>query len=115
MAKIYSKKSFVAPKMKPKKEVISFLLNYSKALKVVKTEQTTFEFIANYAKPFTLLLLKLSGKGLPSLFYLLVKSLSLLQYAKEENILLNFELGFLQDVNLANLEETTGKNKKNKL
>ena len=55
MAKIYSKKSFVAPKMKPKKEVVSFLLkevvsfllNYSKALKVVKTEHTTFEFIAN--------------------------------------------------------------------
>jgi hypothetical protein len=33
--------------MKPKKEVISFLLNYSKALKVVKTEQATFEIIAN--------------------------------------------------------------------
>ncbi|MEY4432660.1 MAG: hypothetical protein RLZZ44_790 [Bacteroidota bacterium] len=47
MAKIYSKKSFIAPKMKPKKEVISFLLNYSKALKVVKTEQATYEFIAN--------------------------------------------------------------------
>jgi hypothetical protein len=48
MAKIYSKKSFVAPpKMKPKKEVVSFLLNYSKALKVVKTEQATFELIAN--------------------------------------------------------------------
>jgi hypothetical protein len=47
MAKIYSKKTFVAPKMKPKKEVVSFLLNYSKALKVVQTEQVTFEIIAN--------------------------------------------------------------------
>jgi hypothetical protein len=47
MAKIYSKKSFIAPKMKPKKEVISFLLHYSKALQVVKTERATFEFIAN--------------------------------------------------------------------
>ncbi|MEY4012727.1 MAG: hypothetical protein RIT22_1851 [Bacteroidota bacterium] len=47
MAKIYSKKSFIAPKMKPKKEVISFLLHYSKALKVVTTEQATYEFIAN--------------------------------------------------------------------
>ena len=47
MAKIYSKKTFVAPKMKPKKEVVSFLLNYSKALKVVKSERATFEFIAN--------------------------------------------------------------------
>jgi hypothetical protein len=47
MAKIYSKKSFIAPKMKPKKEVVSFLLHYSKALKVVKTERATFEFFAN--------------------------------------------------------------------
>jgi hypothetical protein len=47
MAKIYSKKSFIAPKMKPKKEVVSFLLDYSKALKVVKSECATFEFIAN--------------------------------------------------------------------
>jgi hypothetical protein len=47
MAKIYSEKSFRTPKMKPKKEVISFLLNYSKALKVVKTEKATFELIAN--------------------------------------------------------------------
>lgn len=47
MAKIYSKKTFVATKMKPKKEVVSFLLNYSKALKVIQTEQVTFEIIAN--------------------------------------------------------------------
>jgi hypothetical protein len=33
--------------MKPKKEVVSFLLSYSKALNVVQTKQTTFELIAN--------------------------------------------------------------------
>jgi hypothetical protein len=47
MAKTYSEKSFTIPNMYPKKEVISFLLNYSKALKVVQNKQTTFEFIAN--------------------------------------------------------------------
>ncbi|WP_348813488.1 hypothetical protein [Flavobacterium maritimum] len=47
MAKTYSKKSLVTKKMKPKKEVVSFLLNYSKALKVIKTENNSFEIIAN--------------------------------------------------------------------
>ena len=47
MAKIYSKKALVINKMKPKKEVISFLLSYSKALSIIKTEHTSFEIIAN--------------------------------------------------------------------
>jgi hypothetical protein len=47
MAKIYSKNSFVLKTMKPRKEVISFLLNYSKALNVIKTKSGTFELIAN--------------------------------------------------------------------
>jgi hypothetical protein len=47
MAKNYPEKSFRSPKMKPKKEVVSFLMNYSKALKVVQNKQITFEFIAN--------------------------------------------------------------------
>ncbi|WP_165764571.1 hypothetical protein [Flavobacterium cyanobacteriorum] len=49
MAKIYSEKKLAAPKkMLPKKETINFLLNYSKALKVVKTSgNLTFESIAN--------------------------------------------------------------------
>ncbi|MBK0370000.1 hypothetical protein [Flavobacterium agrisoli] len=47
MAKIYSKKTVVTKNLKPKKEVVSFLLNYSKALTVVKTADKTFEMIAN--------------------------------------------------------------------
>jgi len=47
MAKIYSKKQFSAPKMEPKKETVSFLLNYSKALSFLKVGKLTFENIAN--------------------------------------------------------------------
>jgi hypothetical protein len=47
MAKIYSKKIVSSEKMKPKKEVISFLLNYSKALNIVKTKSMSIEIIAN--------------------------------------------------------------------
>ncbi|WP_202110909.1 hypothetical protein [Flavobacterium hydrocarbonoxydans] len=47
MAKIYSKKTLVTKNLKPKKEVVSFLLNYSKALTVVKVNDKSFEIIAN--------------------------------------------------------------------
>lgn len=47
MAKIYSKKDLVITTMKPKKEVVSFLLNYSKALYMIKVEDKSFEIIAN--------------------------------------------------------------------
>ena len=47
MAKIYSQKKQVNTNMKPKKEVIAFLLNYSKALHVVKVEDKCFEMIVN--------------------------------------------------------------------
>lgn len=48
MAKIYSEKKLAAPKkMLPKKETVNFILNYSKALKIVKTENGTYENIAN--------------------------------------------------------------------
>ncbi len=47
MAKIYSKESLVIHSMKPKKETISFLLNYSKALSVIKVNDKCFEIIAN--------------------------------------------------------------------
>lgn len=47
MAQIYSEKPKKLPEMKPKKESISFLLNYSKSLKVIKTKSGKFEFIAN--------------------------------------------------------------------
>ncbi|MEO7976328.1 hypothetical protein [Flavobacterium sp.] len=47
MAKIYFKKTLVTKNLKPKKEVISFLLNYSQALTVVKFDNKSFEIIAN--------------------------------------------------------------------
>jgi hypothetical protein len=47
MAKIYSKRTLVKPIMKPKKEVVSFLLNYSKALSIAKVGKENFEIIAN--------------------------------------------------------------------
>ena len=47
MEKNYSKELKKTKKIKPNKEVVSFLLNYSKALKIVKTEDKVFEIIAN--------------------------------------------------------------------
>lgn len=47
MAKIYSKKPLSTPKMEPKKETISFLLSYSKALSFLKMGKLKFENIAN--------------------------------------------------------------------
>lgn len=47
MAKIYSKKALASKDLKPKKEVVSFLLSYSQALKVVKIDNKSFEIIAN--------------------------------------------------------------------
>jgi hypothetical protein len=47
MDKIYFKKTLVTNSMKPKKETISFLLNYSKALTVLKVNNKSFEIIAN--------------------------------------------------------------------
>jgi hypothetical protein len=47
MAKIYSKKTLVKNSMKPKKETISFLLSYSKALSYIKVGNMKIETIAN--------------------------------------------------------------------
>jgi ribosomal protein S10 len=47
MAKLYSQKAFSGPKRLPKKETVQFLLNYSKALKIVKTSRMNFELITN--------------------------------------------------------------------
>ncbi|MEQ3661592.1 MAG: hypothetical protein ABNG98_04030 [Flavobacterium sp.] len=47
MAKLYSKKKLATNKMLPKKETISFILNYSKALRIEKVGKLTFEIIAN--------------------------------------------------------------------
>ena len=47
MAKIYTSKKLSTPKMEPKKETISFLLSYSKALSFIKIGKLNFENIAN--------------------------------------------------------------------
>jgi len=47
MEKNYSKELKIIKKMKPDKEVVSFLLNYSKALKIMKAEDKVFEIIVN--------------------------------------------------------------------
>lgn len=47
MAKLYSKNQVAIRIMKPSKETISFLLNYSKALNVIKVNNRRFEIIAN--------------------------------------------------------------------
>jgi len=48
MAKNYSKASIETPKdLKPKEETINFLLNYSKALSVIKSDKVKFEFVLN--------------------------------------------------------------------
>ena len=47
MAKIYSKKKSESPKMLPKKETVNFILNYSKALRIDKIGEGTFETILN--------------------------------------------------------------------
>ena len=47
MAKLYTKKPLATSKMVPSKETISFILNFSKALKVIKLGNKNYEFIAN--------------------------------------------------------------------
>ncbi|MDG2432710.1 hypothetical protein [Flavobacterium sp.] len=47
MAKIYSKNALAPKSMKPKKEIVSFLLNYSKALSIAKVGNLNIEIMAN--------------------------------------------------------------------
>lgn len=47
MAKLYSKQALANTKMIPRKESISFILNYSKALNIIKIGNRNFEIIAN--------------------------------------------------------------------
>lgn len=47
MAKLYSQKKLASVKMLPKKETVNFLLNYSKALSIIKIDNMSFETIAN--------------------------------------------------------------------
>jgi len=48
MAKNYSKTSIETPNnLIPKDETINFILNYSKALSVIKSEKVKFELVLN--------------------------------------------------------------------
>ena len=47
MAKLYTKKKNATQKMLPKKETVNFILNYSKALSIVKAGKESIEIIAN--------------------------------------------------------------------
>ena len=47
MAKIYSKRKLASQNLIPKKETISFLLRYSRALSIIKVGNMNFEIIAN--------------------------------------------------------------------
>ncbi len=47
MAKIYSKQALEVSKKLPKKETIQFLLNYSKALNILKVGKMSIEILAN--------------------------------------------------------------------
>lgn len=47
MAKLYTKETNATQEMLPKKDTVNFILNYSKALKVVKVANQEFELIAN--------------------------------------------------------------------
>lgn len=48
MAKNYSKTSIETPnELRPKDETINFILNYSKALSVIKSEKVKFELVLN--------------------------------------------------------------------
>lgn len=47
MAKIYIIKNVVTPKLLPKKEIILFLLNYSKVFSILKVGKLKFENFAN--------------------------------------------------------------------
>jgi hypothetical protein len=47
MAKIYSNQALEISKKLPKKETIQFLLNYSKALNVIKVGKMSIEILAN--------------------------------------------------------------------
>lgn len=47
MAKLYTKKNLVKANMLPKKETISFILNYSKAFRVTEFGKIKFECVMN--------------------------------------------------------------------
>lgn len=47
MANLYVSKNFKKKELKPRKETVDFLLNYSKALSVTKYKDISFETISN--------------------------------------------------------------------
>jgi hypothetical protein len=47
MAKLYSKNRQSIKEMKPSKETVSFILSYSRAMKIIKVGNLTFENIVN--------------------------------------------------------------------
>lgn len=47
MAKLYTKQAVATLKMVPKNETVNFLLNYSKALSILKIGNQNIEIIAN--------------------------------------------------------------------
>jgi hypothetical protein len=47
MGKLYAKKRQSIKEMKPSKKVVSLILSYSQAMKIVKVGTHTFENIAN--------------------------------------------------------------------
>jgi hypothetical protein len=47
MDKLYTKQNVSITKMQPKKETVSFLLNFSKVYSVIKVGKLQFENIAN--------------------------------------------------------------------
>ncbi|WP_299889627.1 hypothetical protein [uncultured Lacinutrix sp.] len=47
MAKLYSKNPEKNKKLNPKDETVSFILNYSKALSVIKINKMEFEALLN--------------------------------------------------------------------
>jgi len=47
MAELYFENSHQKKQLTPKKETIDYLLNYSKALVILKTKDKTFEILKN--------------------------------------------------------------------
>jgi len=47
MPKLYAEGSTKMNRLQPKKETVDFILNYSKALKVIKLKNTTIKLLQN--------------------------------------------------------------------
>lgn len=47
MEQLYSENTSNSEQLKPRKEKIRFLLDYSKSLKIISTDKTNFEILVN--------------------------------------------------------------------